>query len=88
MGFDKRVWTAEELRDAGTVGVRFSYTSPDGEEGYPGELEVTVTYSLNEANELTLQKMAQLSPEAVDTIAELRKIGEELKKLSPPRGQR
>jgi aldose 1-epimerase len=59
VGFDKRVWMAEELRDSGTIGVGFSYTSPDGEEGYPGELKVTVTYSLSEANELTLGYRAE-----------------------------
>ena len=58
-GFDKRVWSAEELWEEDTVGVRFSYTSPDGEEGYPGELEVAVTYSLNEANELSLDYRAE-----------------------------
>ena len=35
------------------VGVVFSYTSPDGEEGYPGKLDATVTYTLSDANELT-----------------------------------
>ena len=40
-GFDKRIWAAEELKNA----VRFSLTSPDGEEGYPGTLQVTVTVS-------------------------------------------
>ena len=59
VGFDKRVWKAEELREKDAVGVRFSYTSPDGEEGYPGELEVAVTYSLNEANELILDYRAE-----------------------------
>jgi aldose 1-epimerase len=59
VGFDKRVWTAEELRENDFVGVRFSYLSPDGEEGYPGELKVNVTYSLNEANELTLDYRAE-----------------------------
>jgi aldose 1-epimerase len=58
VGFDKRVWKAEELREKDSVGVRFSYTSPDGEEGYPGQLEVTVTYSLNEANELSFDYRA------------------------------
>ncbi|UCF99945.1 MAG: galactose mutarotase [Spirochaetaceae bacterium] len=58
LGFDKRVWTAEELRENDTVGVRFSYTSPDGEEGYPGELKVGVTYSLNENIELTFDYRA------------------------------
>lgn len=59
VGFDKRIWKAEELREKDAVGVRFSYTSPDGEEGYPGQLEVTVTYSLTEANELILDYRAE-----------------------------
>jgi aldose 1-epimerase len=59
VGFDKRVWSAEEIRKHDTVAVRFSYTSPDGEEGYPGELRVTVTYSLNEENELTFDYRAE-----------------------------
>jgi aldose 1-epimerase len=59
VGFDKRVWKAGEIREKDTVGVRFSYTSPDGEEGYPGELEVTVAYSLNEANELSFDYRAR-----------------------------
>jgi len=53
-GFDKRVWKAESFQQSGAVGVRLSYLSPDGEEGYPGNLKVTVTYMLNERNELTL----------------------------------
>ena len=50
-GFDKRVWKAEVQ---GANAVRFSYTSADGEEGYPGKLEVSVTYTLGENNELRL----------------------------------
>ncbi|EGD72561.1 aldose 1-epimerase [Salpingoeca rosetta] len=44
-GFDKRVWTATTE----PAGVRLQYTSPDGEEGYPGEVTVTVTYTLEDA---------------------------------------
>src|SRR5260221_3517513 len=50
-GFDKRVWKAEPL---GGAAVRFSYVSPDGEEGYPGTLNVSVTYTLTDNNELRL----------------------------------
>jgi len=50
-GFDKRNWKAEPK---GTNAVRLSYTSPDGEEGYPGKLEVAVTYTLTDQNELRL----------------------------------
>lgn len=48
-GFDKRNWKAESR---GTDAVRMSYTSPDGEEGYPGALQVAVTYKLTAGNEL------------------------------------
>jgi len=44
-GFDQRVWDAQELTDAAAV--RLSLTSPDGGQGYPGRLDVTVTYSLD-----------------------------------------
>ena len=56
-GFDKRVWTAEEVTGAG-VGLRLSYTSPDGEEGYPGTLETSVTYTLTDNNELRIDYRA------------------------------
>jgi len=54
-GFDKVAWTAEPLDGAA---VRFSYTSPDGEEGYPGTLQVEVTMALTEANELSIDYTA------------------------------
>ncbi|MGW0846488.1 aldose epimerase family protein [Streptomyces sp. NPDC002787] len=46
LGFDKRVWEAEGV--AGGAGVRLSRVSPDGEEGFPGRLEVSATYTLDE----------------------------------------
>lgn len=52
-GFDKVVWTAEPL--ATGIGVAFSRTSPDGEEGYPGNLKVLVTYTLTDTNELVVE---------------------------------
>ena len=51
-GFDKVVWKAESFTNPGAVGLVFTNTSPDGDEGYPGALSVKVTYTLNNANEL------------------------------------
>jgi len=50
-GFDKQVWTAEPLQGADFVGLKLTYTSKDGENGYPGNLHATVTYQLNNHNE-------------------------------------
>jgi aldose 1-epimerase len=57
-GFDKKVWKAEPFRTAAGPGVKFTYSSPDGEEGYPGKLDVTTTYVLNDANELSVNFQA------------------------------
>ena len=54
-GFDAVVWDAEEIEAADTVGVKFMYRSPDGEEGYPGNVDVTAIYSLNNDNEVTMK---------------------------------
>lgn len=52
IGFDKRVWKPEPGKNAAGPFLRLSYTSPDGEEGYPGTLECHVTYSLTADNAL------------------------------------
>jgi len=57
-GFDKVVWDGELFEDESGVGVIFSYTSPDGEEGYPGNLEVEVTYTLTSDDELIVDYKA------------------------------
>ena len=51
-GFDKVVWQAESFKREDTVGVVFTHTSPDGDEGYPGTLSLRVTYTLTPRNEL------------------------------------
>ena len=57
-GFNQMLWKGEPVRKAGARGVAFTYTSKDGEEGYPGTLQAKVTYWLNDANELTWQAEA------------------------------
>jgi aldose 1-epimerase len=53
-GFDKVVWKATPFEGQGARGVKFEYLSKDGEEGYPGNLACTVTYTLTDADELKL----------------------------------
>lgn len=52
-GFNKVVWSAEPFENSTGVGLIFTYTSKDGEEGYPGNLRAKVTYTLTDQNELT-----------------------------------
>jgi aldose 1-epimerase len=56
---DKVVWKAKRFESDTERGVKFSYTSPDGEEGYPGNLTMTVTYTLNDNNELRIDYTAE-----------------------------
>jgi aldose 1-epimerase len=51
-GFDKAMWDGEPVK--GKSAVAFTYTSKDGEEGFPGNLKVKVTYTLNDENELVI----------------------------------
>jgi aldose 1-epimerase len=53
-GWDKVVWATDMFQNASAVGVILTYTSKDGEEGYPGTVKARVTYSLNEQDELTV----------------------------------
>ncbi|MCX8014019.1 MAG: galactose mutarotase, partial [Rectinema sp.] len=53
-GFDKQLWHAETDTIAGDPAIRFTRISPDGEEGYPGTLDVQLTVSLSASGELTL----------------------------------
>ena len=52
VGFNKVLWEGNEFKNAKGVGVAFSYLSKDGEEGYPGNLKVKVSYTLTDENQL------------------------------------
>ncbi|HUS78915.1 MAG TPA: aldose epimerase family protein [Patescibacteria group bacterium] len=65
-GFNKVLWEAKEQRGENSVGVRLTYLSPDGDEGYPGNLLAQVTYTLTEGNELILDYAA--STDAVTIV--------------------
>jgi len=53
------VWKAEPVPTPHAASVRFSYLSPDGDEGFPGNLSIAVTYTLTDANELKLEYTAK-----------------------------
>lgn len=58
-GFDKRVWTAHPVRrEDGAPSLRLSRMSPDGEEGYPGNVSVAVTYTLTNDNAFVVETEA------------------------------
>ena len=57
-GFDSCVWASESFDAGSTVGVEMTYFSPDGEMGFPGNLAVTVRYTLDDANRLRLHYSA------------------------------
>ncbi len=56
-GFNRFVWDAAPLDD-GRLGVAFHRISPDGEEGFPGNLDATVTYELTDQNDLAIDYLA------------------------------
>ncbi|WP_370479211.1 aldose epimerase family protein [Tamlana flava] len=51
-GYDRVVWTAEPIEDDKNPGLKLTYLSKDGEEGYPGNLNITVVYTLTDDNTL------------------------------------
>ena len=67
-GFDKVLWTAEPLVTSDGQALHLSYLSKDGEEGYPGNVSVTVTYTLTPSNELRIHYTASTDR---DTIVNL-----------------
>lgn len=61
VGFDRRYWEGHPFVGEHERGVRYTYVSPDGEEGYPGTLSVSVTYCLTDDSELSVSYEATTS---------------------------
>jgi aldose 1-epimerase len=68
-GFDKRIWRAEPLPASEGNGVRFTYVSAAGEEGYPGDLTVHAVYRLDENDNLEIEYGATTSAPTVVNLA-------------------
>lgn len=68
-GFDKKLWKSEPFMGATGPGVKFTYASPDGEEGYPGRLSATVSYTLTDNNELVIDMRATTDKPTVCNLA-------------------
>ncbi|HQW28219.1 MAG TPA: aldose epimerase family protein, partial [Verrucomicrobiales bacterium] len=67
-GFSKKLWKGEAVYTKGGDGVKLTYVSADGEEGYPGVLTVTVTYTLTNANDLVWEAEATTTAPTVINI--------------------
>jgi len=65
LGFDKMVWKAAELAPMGGAALWLAYSSPAGDEGYPGNLDVVVTYTLADGKELRIDYLATTDAETV-----------------------
>jgi aldose 1-epimerase len=68
VGFDKRMWTITSVQDGAEPSVTLAYTSGDGEQGYPGALRVTATYTLTASNELHIDYRATTTKPTVVNI--------------------
>lgn len=64
-GFSKRVWTAKDVSGSNGQALELTYLSKDGEEGYPGNLSVTVIFTLTEKNELKIDYSATTDKDTV-----------------------
>jgi aldose 1-epimerase len=72
VGFDKHVWAATPVQDRHSVGLELRFTSPDGDQGYPGTLANKVTYTLTNKNEIRMDYRSRLvGPSDLKTIVNL-----------------
>ncbi len=69
-GWDQAVWTAAPFQDQRGAGIVFTHTSADGDEGYPGTVQATVTYTLTDANELRIDYGARTDKATVINLTQ------------------
>lgn len=69
-GFDKVLWNAETQQNETSASLTLSYLSPDGEEGYPGNLLVNVRYTVNQQNELVIDYKANTDKRTVINLTQ------------------
>ncbi len=60
-----RIWAAEVIEGENETAVAFSLDSPDGDQGYPGNMSITVTYTLTDENELKLRYQAECDQDTI-----------------------
>ncbi len=71
IGFDKHVWAATPVQNRQSVGLVLTFTSPDGDQGYPGTLANEVTYTLDNDNQIRMDYRAHLVGGNLKTIINL-----------------
>ncbi|SEA33660.1 aldose 1-epimerase [Thalassobacillus cyri] len=67
-GFHQVLWEASPFEREGEIGVKLSHKSPDGEGGYPGTLNVDVSYILTNDNELVIDYLAETDQKTIVTL--------------------
>jgi aldose 1-epimerase len=70
VGFDKLLWKGQVLETEQGPGVRLSTIAADGDEGYPGELYVSVTYTFTQNNELVIDYLATAADDTVFNVSQ------------------
>ena len=65
VGFDKKIWDVIEDESTGEPSVVLSLTSPDGDEGFPGSIDVTVTYTVTNNNSLVINYSAKSDEDTI-----------------------
>lgn len=68
VGFDKVLWEVVSVKNGPTASVTLRYVSPDGDQGYPGTMTVDAVYSLDEANNLTIEYTATTDKPTIANI--------------------